>query len=145
MVPLVWYETLWRPRGVPAMGTKRDHHHSATREQLGWEGGCWCSPGWRGARSGPGPQTSGCQWWKYKGSPGKRVHLQERSQAWDTLRSGQKVLRGRGEELLTPLLCFLPTSLDVNDTNLVLRFGASEIIQRFISLLYRADKPRNEH
>lgn len=49
---------------------------------------------------------------------------------------------GRGEELLAPMLCLLPTSLDVNETNLVLRFGASEIIQRFISLLDRGDKPR---
>lgn len=52
---------------------------------------------------------------------------------------------GRDEKLLAPLLCVLPTSLDVNDTNLVLRFGASEIIQRFISLLYRGDKPKDEH
>lgn len=49
---------------------------------------------------------------------------------------------GRGEELPSPMLCLLPTSLDVNETNLVLRFGASEIIQRFISLLDRGDKPR---
>lgn len=58
-------------------------------------------------------------------------------------RSGQtKGPWGRGEELLAAVLCLLPTSLDVKETNLVLRFGASEIIQRFISLLHRENKPR---
>lgn len=48
----------------------------------------------------------------------------------------------RGEEFLAAVRCLLPTSLDVKETNLVLRFGASEIIQRFISLLHRGNKPR---
>lgn len=77
------------------------------------------------------------------GEPRERVQLWHRSQICGCAEIRQKkVPCGRGEELPAPMLCLLPTSLDVNETNLVLLLGASEIIQRFISLLDRGDKPR---
>ena len=147
MVSRIWWETLRRPRGAPATGT-------AGASLWGSPLQCYPCLGGRKSAGAAQPRLEGSKVWtrpgdkwvsmvETQGEPRERVRLWQRPQAWGQTQIGRKkVPWGKGEALLAPTLCHLPTSLDVNETNLVLRFGAREIIQRFISLLDTGDKSR---